>query len=164
MTEKENYMRVVNGEEPAWVPRYGMGPDPYSEYKPANVMVAAEPLRGEFLPDGTHVDIWGVQYTPTESTGGMALPTPGRFILKDITKWRDVIKAPDLSHVDWEAVAKKAVENVDRRETAVTQGTHVGYFQQLMNFMGFTEGLSPWRRSRTRSTPCLSTWRIFTTT
>jgi hypothetical protein len=43
--------------------------------------------------------------------------------------------------VDWETVAKKAVENLDRRETAVTQGTHVGYFQQLMNFMGFTEGL-----------------------
>ena len=33
------------------------------------------------------------------------------------------------------------LERVDRTQTSVTATIHVGYFQQLMNFMGFTEGL-----------------------
>jgi len=141
MTEKENFLRVMRGEEPAWVPRYGQMPDPYSTYKPAVVSVRCAPTSGTTYPDGSRVDIFGVEYTPTDSTGGMALPTPGKFILDDITKWRDVIKAPSLEGIDWETVAKEAVENIDRKETAVIQSTHVGYFQHLMNFMGFTEGL-----------------------
>ena len=141
MTEKENFIRVLRGEEPAWVPRYNMGPTPFG-MKAAVASAVIEPLMGTANPDGSRVDIWGVEYTPTDSTDGMALPTPGKFILKDITKWRDVIKAPDLSHVDWEMVAKKSVENIDRNETAVSlMGGGAGFFMALMNFMGFTEGL-----------------------
>jgi hypothetical protein len=68
---------------------------------------------------------------------------PGKFILTDIRKWRDVIKTPDISGIDWEATAKKDIEalKIDRNETALVLGIHVGYFQNLMNFMGFTEGL-----------------------
>jgi phosphoribosylaminoimidazole carboxylase (NCAIR synthetase) len=71
---------------------------------------------GTIKPDGGRIDIWGVEFTPTDSTGGMALPVPGNFILKDITKWRDVVKAPDVSNVDWEMVAKKAVETAEQNK------------------------------------------------
>lgn len=136
MTEKENFLRVVNDQDPAWVPRYAIMPDPYSSHKPATALVGPGFLRGN-----AGRDIFGVEYTATESTGGMTLPTPNRFILDDIRKWRDVIKVPELSGIDWETMARKDTEHIDRSETAVILGTHVGYFQQLMNFMGFSEGL-----------------------
>ncbi len=141
ITEKENFMRVVRGEEPAWVPRYGVisGSDP--RFKPACSSPMLGILRGKPGPDGIARDVFGVEYTPTESTGGMSLPTPGRFILDDITKWRDVIKAPDFSGYDWEKVAKDAMKNINRDEVAVALSAPGSYFQALMGFMGFTEGL-----------------------
>ncbi len=40
-------------------------------------------------------------------------------------------------------MAKKDLENlkINREETALSFGMHVGYFQNLMGFMGFSEGL-----------------------
>jgi hypothetical protein len=142
MTEKENFLRVIHGEVPEWVPRFGLGPDPYATKPPAVIHPNTSFMWQGFTPEGGH-DIFGVEYQTTKETGGMALPKPGKFILTDIRKWRDVIKVPDISHIDFAAMAKKDIEGTkqDPEKVAVVLGTHVGYFQQLMNFMGFTEGL-----------------------
>ncbi|MCL1805388.1 MAG: veratrol--corrinoid protein metyltransferase [Clostridiales bacterium] len=143
MTERENLLRVARGQEPAWVPRKGsprFNDDP-ENHKPSCMSAMAmlfPPRRG---PGGGRIDVFGVEYEPTDSTGGLELPMPNKFILDDITKWRDVIKTPKLEGIDWGAVASKAVEHIDRNESCVMMGTHVGYFQHLMSFMGFTEGL-----------------------
>jgi len=143
LTERENLMRVLTGQEPAWVPRLGLLPfsaDPENHPYPS-VGAMPEIVMGAPLPDGGRVDIFGVEYEPTDSTGGQALPKPGKFILEDITKWRDVIKVPSLEGVDWQAMAKKATEHIDRNESAVSFGVGGGYFLQITNFMGFTEGM-----------------------
>jgi hypothetical protein len=59
-------------------------------------------------------------------------------------------QAPDLSGIDWETMAKKDLErlNIDRRQTALSFGLHMGFFQNLMAFMGFSEGCAPCSRSR----------------
>ena len=137
---KENLMMFIRGEQPAWVPRYGMAPDQTSKYPPAVVGVTPGFMNERKTPEGGF-DIWGVEFVATEDTGGMSLPVPNSFILEDITKWRDIIHAPDISNIDWEAMAKKDLAHVNREETAVSQHIHVGYFQQLMAFMGFGEGL-----------------------
>jgi len=142
LTEKENYLRVLRGECPEWVPTYTFGVMPGANEHPANVMV--EPLIiSEFRVNGGGKDVWGVEYVPTHETGNALLPKPNDFILEDITKWRDVIKAPDLDGIDWEAMAKKQLEMsmIDRSQSALAFNLHVGYFQNLMAFMGFTEGL-----------------------
>ena len=137
LTEKQNYLMTLAGEVPEWVPR-----NLYASpgHAPATAWMAPGFLNEKRTPEGGF-DIWGVEYVTTKETGYMALPKPGQFILDDIRKWRDVIKAPDISHIDWERMAKKDLERVDREQTAVSAAIHVGYFQQLMNFMGFTEGL-----------------------
>jgi hypothetical protein len=125
-------------------------PDPYATYPIPCVNVGYN-LWG-FKPDGKGglVDMFGVPYTPTPETGGMFLPTPDVFILDDIRHWRDVIKLPSLENIDWEGLAKKSLEELDGRlktqgisrgDVATMLGTHIGYFQMLCNFMGFTEGL-----------------------
>ena len=137
LTEKDNYLKTLRGETPEWIPRLLI---PSPGHAPATAWVGPGFLNARKTPMGGF-DIWGVEYVATKETGYMSLPKPGRFILDDICHWRDVIKAPDISHIDWETMAKKDLERVDRTQTSVTATIHVGYFQQLMNFMGFTEGL-----------------------
>ena len=88
MTEKENLLRVIKGEEPAWVPRLGTlqhKTDP-ENHPPACVGAMVElfpPKRG---PSGGRIDMFGVEYSPTEDTGGQELPTPNKFIMEDVKK------------------------------------------------------------------------------
>ena len=144
LTEKENFMRMFRGETPEWVPFYDYGMFPGGPRRGCNMMITAACAT---TPAGGGKDFWGVNWVPTTSTMNALLPEPDNFILDDITKWHDIIKAPDLSDVDWDAMAKKQVEDMtamgilDRENQALALSTHVGYFQMLMAFMGFTEGL-----------------------
>ena len=143
ITERENLLRVAQGLEPAWVPRKGLfsiSGDP--EGHPLSSVGARAMLHPPRTTEsGGRIDIFGVEYEPVESIGGAELPAPNKLILDDITKWREVIKVPSLDDIDWKAVAEKATEHIDRTQSCVSMGTHVGYFQHLMNFMGFSEGL-----------------------
>jgi hypothetical protein len=141
LTEKENLMRVLNGEVPEWVPRLEMVKNPYAT-KPMSTMFMGLPILRP-TPGGVHKDIWGVEYTPTKETGDQALPTPNKFILKDIRDWPNVIKAPDMSHLDYDKLYQEALKNapVGPDDAVTIMGAHSGYFQIIMNFMGFNEGL-----------------------
>ncbi|MDR2957722.1 MAG: hypothetical protein LBU61_06045 [Coriobacteriales bacterium] len=145
LTEKENYLRVVNGEMPEWVPR-AMYPSPGKPPATAMAMVSAVPMFGECQMDADgnpagFTDMWGVEYKASKMTSYMSQPVPGKHILDDIRNWRDIIKAPELPDIDWEAAAKKDLEMVDRNQTVLVGGM-TGYFLPVLNFMGCTEGLS----------------------
>ncbi|MCL2137545.1 MAG: veratrol--corrinoid protein metyltransferase [Coriobacteriia bacterium] len=142
LTEKENYMRVVNGEIPEWVPRTSFASP---GFPPATGMAGPLGFGGEMITDddGNIIgfrDRWGVEYVSTKETSNAALPVPNKFILDDIRNWRDVIKAPEIPDLDWAEEAKKGLERFDRTQTAIYSGSS-GYFLPLVNFMGFTEGL-----------------------
>ena len=151
LTPKENLLRLFSGEIPEWVPSYSYyGPFPGVDEPPPNMsvmnsyMMGNRPPRGETPPGGTFKDMWGVTCVAVEAVGGFALPEPGNFILDDITKWRDVIKAPDISGIDWEKSAKEDLERLpySRDVSALFYGpSGLGFFQTLMSFMGFNEGL-----------------------
>ena len=133
---------LLSGEQPEWVPKYTFGPLPGSTTPVATHMHEPEILVPHRIRGGG-LDLWGVNYIPTYETGNALIPEPDNFILKDIREWRDVIKAPDISGIDWENVVKKHIEKtgIDRRQTVLALNLHFGYFQHLMSFMGFSEGL-----------------------
>ena len=142
MTEKQNYMLLLHGQQPEWVPQYTFGPDPTG--KPvATRSIGPHFLRRHFFEPGPSKDIWGVMNVPVPEAAGSKLPEPNNFILKDIRKWRDVIKAPDISGIDWEAQAKCDLEklNVSREDTALSFNLNTSPFLNLVAFMGFSEGL-----------------------
>ena len=142
MTEKQNYMMLLSGQQPEWVPQYTMGPSPIGI--PSAIRgIAPSFLFSHLHAPGVTKDHWGVTNVPVPEAGGSKIPEPNNFILRDIRKWRDVIKAPDYSHVDYEVLAKKDIENADvnREDTAISYLLFVGFFQQLAAFMGFTEAL-----------------------
>ena len=142
LTEKENYLRVLRGEVPEWIPTYTFGKMPGATKEPANVIVEPSILCTH-RDAGGGLDHWGVEYVSSKEAMGAIMPKTWDFILEDVTKWRDVIKAPSLEGIDWEDMAKKSVEKtgVNRNESALAFNLHFGYFQNLMAFMGFEEGL-----------------------
>lgn len=130
ISEKENYKMLLRGEVPEFIPRYRM----------MEWMVMPSLFMDLKSPDGYKMDEFGVELTTTSASMGAHMPVPGRVLLKDIRKWRDVIKSPDISDVDWAALAEKDLAKKDPANNPVVISAG-GYFMTLMNFMTFTEGL-----------------------
>jgi uroporphyrinogen-III decarboxylase len=65
--------------------------------------------------------------------------------MEDVRKWRDIVKLPDMSNIDWDELAKKDLEamTLNPNEVAMTYGGvgGGGFFMPLMDLMGFTNGL-----------------------
>ena len=136
LTEKENLMRIYRNEKPEWVPRYG-----YASPGKAPACLRVQPsFLNAYRQGSGGFDVWGVEYVGTKEMGGQALPVPGKYLVKDITKWREVLKKPDLHKIDWESMAAKDMAHIDRTQTAVMGAMHSGYFQVLVNMMGYEEG------------------------
>ena len=143
MTERENLLRVMNGQEPAWLPRKGtlqFRNDP-EDHKPCSQGVNLQIAPPRVSEKGGRIDMYGVEYEPVASIGGAALPVPNQFIMEDVTKWKDIVKLPDLKDFPWQAACEKAMANLDRENCVIQYGAGGGYFMPLMNMMGFTEGL-----------------------
>ena len=132
LTTRENFLRLIKREVPEYVPTYNL----YWAFNMPPFM------GGERNEDGTGKDMFGVE--SAIDSGGINPPMPKThdFILKDITQWRDIIKIPDfdVSDSDWADMAKKAWDN-HNPEIPFGGGTCMGFFQPLVAFMGFTEGL-----------------------
>ncbi|MCL1804085.1 MAG: hypothetical protein FWG30_10740 [Eubacteriaceae bacterium] len=133
LSNKENLLLILNKQIPEAIPTYsiwwGIGGSPSFIGKRSN-------------DDGTGKDYFGVEWVIDNSAFQAALPKPGDFILDDIRNWRDIIKVPDFSNVDWAEAAKKDKEKLDPiNPVAGGTGPGVGWFQCLMAFMGFTNGL-----------------------
>ena len=139
LSAKDNLMKCIQGEIPEYLPTFTWGKRPGDTKSPPSAKVGPSVLfrhrEGE-----RGIDLWGV---PHVANNGASVPEPGKHVLEDIRQWRDIIKKPDLSHIDWEAMAKKDLENawINPEETAIVYHLHVGYFQNLMAFMGFVNGL-----------------------
>lgn len=145
LTPKENYLRLTRGECPDWIPLYTMGFPGYKGESATRVVGPSllDETHLSAAPAGEYYDCWGVKYIANASTNFACIPEPGHFILDDITKWRDIIKAPKVpDQIDWEKLAKEDFKkaNIDRSQSAVMATIGLMPFQQFIAFMGFTEG------------------------
>ncbi len=141
LTEKENYLRILRGEIPEWIPSYSFDPSPFGPVP--NIKTMPE-IVCQFRINGGGKDVWGVNWVATESTAGALVPDPdpNTLVLKDmedLEHWRDFIKAPDISNIDWEAMYQRDMKRLkfNREESVMGLNLHVGYFQQLIGFLGF---------------------------
>ena len=135
LTARENFMRLMRCETPEYIPEFSLMWGTF--FRPSCYSATRN-------PDNTGKDYFGVEWVTEGSAIQGALPKPGDFILDDIRKWRDVIKVPDFSKIDWEAMARKDKENHDPSMPfgGGTAPGGQGLFQALMSFMGFVEGLA----------------------
>jgi hypothetical protein len=144
MTPKENYLAYAYGKLPEWIP----GGMPYKDHGmatgmagPLTMWVGQSDLKpGWSQPLGYWKDFWGANYMWRE--GDMAgIPDPNNFALKDILKWHDVVKKPQVPDLDWESMAKTELDRIDRKTTALSIAIGFQPFQQTVALLGFNETL-----------------------
>ena len=128
LSPKENYLKVLRGEIPEFLPSYF---EPAAEVLPPDGM--GVPV---FAPDGPVYSPWGVKYVGSADINNGAIPEPGNFLVKDILKWRDTVKNPDLSNFDFEKLYTKSLEGTDRQNKIISCAGG-DYFQTIVSFMGF---------------------------
>ena len=151
LTPKENFLRLAKGEIPESVPLWSMGRPGFngeSMYLTVGPFIFPRGGGPDVKPGDKFIDAFGIGRVANAETGFQYLPEPGNFILKDITKWHEVIKHPIMPDIgDWEKKAKADWEQsgIDYTKSAAAASfTFVqdqGPFQFLMAAMGFTEGL-----------------------
>ena len=131
ITPKENYLMLMRGEIPEYVPA--------GYIERCSEFITEDQIAPTFAPNGPITTVYGVTYVGSADLMNGAVPT-GAPILTDITKWRDVIHNPDNSHRDWEGYYKKQTDRFDRVNRVVK--CHGGdYFLTLVSFMGFADAL-----------------------
>ena len=133
LSEKENFLRTIGGEIPEYV----------STYRMMDWLVIPSAFQPPIGAGGGFTNSFGVEFVSEATANNAALPKPNDFILDDIRKWRDVIKRPViLDEVDWEKLSKKDLDPRDPNILRIGVGNiSFGYFQALISFMGFTNGL-----------------------
>lgn len=143
--QKTNFQMLLRGEQPEWIPKYGILPPPKGSGlpQPATLLLCPEFLSKHRTNGVGGIDPWGVRYVYSNEINGATMPDTRSFLLDDITHWRDVIKAPDLSGFDWESIAVRNIRDsgINRSQTLLSFDLHFGYFQHLMSFLGFENGL-----------------------
>lgn len=135
LTKKQNLLETVRGGKPdRYVNQYEFmhvllsDPfnlvDPYPEYGQHNIKNG-----------------WGVTLSWPEGTPGpFPVHDDAHKVLKDITQWRDVVKAPNLIFPEemWETAIKEA-ESVDRNEQFLAPMIAPGLFERLHYLMGMED-------------------------
>ena len=127
--EKENYLKVIRGEEPDWVPLY---------FDACDWVFTGFML--DYVNKERKFDIFNVEW---EINDAGKMPKPDRKLLEDVTKWREFVNFPDTSKIDWEQMAAEALRmhNPNKAMGYRTDGCGGNFFIPLMNMMGFEEGL-----------------------
>ena len=133
LSEKENYLRAINGEMPEYVPRSLWM---QCSVRPSALDNVPEPGQREFKDA-----FFGIPMIMEPNSG--PIPKPNDYVLEDIRKWRDVIKRPKImDEINWEMMSKKDLDSRDPALLKVGGGSvGNGYFMILTYLMGFNNAL-----------------------
>ena len=139
LTKKENLFETIRGGKPdRYVNQFefcGFSIDP--------IMLGIGGLPFTMKQGELQVNGWGVTIAFPEGTPGpFPVHDAEHIVLKDITKWKEVVKAPKVVYPDeaW-AGAKAQAAAVDRNEQLVTSFVLPGIFEKLHYLMSMEETL-----------------------
>lgn len=135
-TAKENLMRTLEGRNPD---RFVEGWNPFAIIlnDPVYLYLRSNRVRGQ-----RSLDRWGTCiYWPQDQPAAVPHITEENKVLKDITKWEELI-VPDLAGncTDWTA-AKQTIEEIDRNEKLIVGFMPTGLFEQSHFLMGMEDAL-----------------------
>ena len=133
MPLRENAMAIYNGKQP----------DFYGDLMAAVDLIPDPVMMADMPPqDGKpHADTWGTVYVWLPGAPG---PHPRvnaeNAVIKDIEKWEEQLKVPDLDHLDW-TLAEKAAAAINREEKFACFMFGAGLFERSHHLMGMETAL-----------------------
>jgi uroporphyrinogen-III decarboxylase len=136
LTKRQNLIETIKGGKPdRFVNQFEPFATIFGNPVSAN---STMPARGSEV-----MNAWGVTIKWQEGTPGpFPVHDAAHKVVKDITKWKETVKAPNLDYPqeEWDKF-KPAVEAIDRKEKFVTAMVAPGIFEQLHYLMGMDDCL-----------------------
>lgn len=143
LNKRQNLMETIKGGNPdRFVDQF----EAFASQPGMFAIIWGDPVISQIPMRGigeTYVNSWGVTISWPEGTPGpFPVHDEEHKVLKDITKWKEVVKAPKLDFPDeeWEKFKAKIVP-VDRNESFLTVMVAPGVFEQLHYLMGMDDCL-----------------------
>ncbi|MBU4440742.1 MAG: uroporphyrinogen decarboxylase, partial [Acetobacterium sp.] len=134
LTKRQNLMETIKGGNPdRFVKQY----EAFAMMMKTPITRAKPPIGGEIVNE------WGVTTRwPEGQLGAFPVHDDEHIVVKDITKWKDTVKAPNVKHPeeDW-ATAIADANAVDRNEQYVTAFVAPGIFENVHYLMSMEEAL-----------------------
>ncbi len=133
LTKRQNLMETIKGGNPD---RF------VNQYEYLDIILEA-PLRTRPQRGETITNEWGITLSwPEDQMGPFPIHDDAHRVIKDITKWRDVIQCPtvDFSDEQW-APAIAHAKAVDREDKFVTVFFASGTFEMTHFLMGMEDAL-----------------------
>ena len=137
LTKRQNFIETHKGGNPD---RF------VNQFEPFGFFFAKPSRTANAFPVPGGPDIkneWGVTIRYQKNTPGpFPVHDDEHKVLKDITKWKGIVKAPSLDYPQnaWDRF-KPAVEAIDRNELYATAIVAPGVFEQLHYLMGMDDSL-----------------------
>jgi len=135
LTKKQNLLETIRGGNPD---RF------VNQFEPFAFVSDPHLKRSRGMPQGTEmVNSWGITIRFPEGTPGpFPVHDEEHTVLKDITKWRETVKFPDLnfSKEQWDE-SRAAADEIDREDKFVTSMIVPGVFDHLHYLMGMDAAL-----------------------
>ena len=135
ITARENYRRALQ-HRAEWMPSSAVKVSFCPEIVPDNtaraLVTQGHPYEGPVGGD----DMFGIYWEYVPSAHG-SIVRPGNPTLKDVTKWREVIKFPDVDSWDWEKSAEADREYLTTATRYQYFTILTGFFERLISFMDF---------------------------
>lgn len=136
ITARENMILALEHKIPHWIPDYR---SEACAYIPSCVNERAP---GDGTPaqglGGTGIDWFGVNWLFEPTSGGSMVDPHYPALLDDITKWKDIVKFPDLEAIDW-AAARKKDESMIKPDKFYVITLLNGPFERMHSLMGMIE-------------------------
>jgi hypothetical protein len=134
---KQNFLETIHGGKPD---RF------VNQYEFMELIFGADPIGRNSpypAPGQTLVNSWGVTYSWPEGTpGGFPVHDAAHKVVKDVTKWRDTVHAPNIVYPESEWVdARKAAAEIVKKEIYAAYMVAPGIFEQCHNLMGIDDCL-----------------------
>lgn len=127
MDARENLLRVLHHDHPAWVPGE------------MESVVRLNPPVVE-RPTAAGRDAFGVQWEFLAEAEGGTYPLPNGHTIRNLAAWREQLTLPDVDALDWTGVAEQAAA-VDRERCLVEGFVEMGLFERSYLLLGMEEAL-----------------------
>ena len=139
MNLKQTFMSALRNEKPIKWMGYGFEACPKIKFHCVMDPISVWDIL-QFTGEAA-IDNWGgtIRFLPGDP-GWIPIVNDENKVIKDITKWRDYVKFPEIPDLDW-SEAKKTIEGIDRETTLVMVPSFRGLFERAHCLMPFEEVL-----------------------
>lgn len=134
MTERENALKVFQGQIPDWLPCYTKA----TTYLFSDYTEAEKPQNYEGY------DWFGIHWLPVAATANLTHPDLHQApLFDDISEWKEHLTFPDLDAMDWHQIGQQLNAQCDAAGdgTIFTIMLEHGMFERLTLLMGFENAL-----------------------